>query len=48
MAQLQNFNPCIYDEFIYTWGQAQYMAKDREKCSQLVVALCPTKVEGDK
>ncbi|XP_063408909.1 uncharacterized protein LOC134692390 [Mytilus trossulus] len=32
----------------YTWGQAQYMAWDREKWRPFVVALCPTGDEKDK
>ena len=32
----------------YTWGEAQHLAKDREKWRDLVVALCPTWDEEDK
>jgi hypothetical protein len=35
-------------ELGYTWGQAQYLAKDRGKWRKLVGALCLSIVEEDK
>ena len=35
-------------ELGYTWGQAQYMAKDRDLWRKLVGALCPSRDEEDK
>ena len=36
------------EEIGYSWGQAQFIAKDRAKWRQLVEALCPTGDEEDK
>ena len=36
------------EEMGYSWGQAQFIAKDRVRWRQLVEALCPTRDEEDK
>ena len=36
------------EEMGYSWGQAQFIAKDRARWRQLVEALCPTGDEEDK
>ena len=36
------------EEMGYSWGQAQFIAKDRVRWRQLVESLCPTGDEEDK